>query len=168
MKFPHLSVPRLASALVLLLAAQSAAFAQASCSLSVTPLNFGPYTGVQATAIGTVDLTCSGPPGSRPAYTVTASPGNSGNYAQRHLRRAQAPTENINYTLTIALGNGNTTANWGDGSNGTSAWTGQTQPINGGNPQRIASTTITGTIAAGPVPAAGSYSDTIVVTATWN
>ena len=168
MKRARLSVPGFLAALALLLAAQSDAYAQVSCSLSVTPLTFGAYTGVQAQVTGTVDLTCSGPPGSRPSYTVTASPGNSGNYAQRYLRRAQLPAETINYSLTIALGNANATANWGDGSNGTSAWSGQTQPINAGNPQRIASTTITGTIAAGPVPAAGSYSDTIVVTATWN
>jgi spore coat protein U-like protein len=97
---------------------------------------------------------------------VTASPGNSGNYAQRFLRRAGTPSETINYSLAILFGN--TTGNWGDGSNGSTAWTGRTQPINAGNPQRVDSATISGTIAAGSVPSAGSYNDTIIVTATWN
>jgi spore coat protein U-like protein len=166
MKIHDLHMTRLVAALALLLL-HGAALAQVACSVSVTPLTFGAYTGAQMQATGTVDLTCSGPAGSRPAYTITASPGNSGNYAQRYLRRAQTPAETINYTLTIALGN-NKTAVWGDGSGGTSAWSGQTQPINAGNAQRVASTTISGTLAAGPVPSAGSYGDTIIVTATWN
>jgi spore coat protein U-like protein len=161
--FPAL---KFAAMLALMVVAQGEAMAQASCTVSVTPLNFGAYTGAQVQATGTVDLTCSGASGSRPAYTVTASPGNSGNYAQRFLRRVGTPAETINYSLAILFGN--TTGNWGDGSNGTTVWAGRTQPINAGNPQRVDSATITGTIAAGIVPSAGSYSDTIVVTATWN
>jgi len=152
--------------LALLVAAHGEAVAQASCTVSVTPLNFGAYSGAQIQATGTVDLTCSGTSGSRPSYSVTASSGNSGNYAQRFLRRAGTPSETINYSLAILFGN--TTGNWGDGSSGTIAWTGRTQPINAGNPQRVDSATISGTIAAGSVPSAGSYNDTIVVTATWN
>jgi spore coat protein U-like protein len=157
---------KFAAALLLFIAAHGEAHAQVSCALSVTPLNFGAYTGAQVQATGTVDLTCSGPSGSRPNYTVTASPGNSNSYAQRYLLRTAPPAETLNYSLTILLGN--TTTTWGDGSGGTSAWTGRTAPINSGNPQRVASTTITGTIAAGAVPSAGSYTDTIIVTAIWN
>jgi spore coat protein U-like protein len=167
MRIHDLHASRLVAALALLLMSQSDALAQVACSLSVTPLTFGAYTGAQVQTTGTVDLTCSGPAGSRPAYTITASPGVSGNYAQRFLQRAQTPAETLNYTLTIALGN-NKSAIWGNGAGGTSAWSGQTQPINAGNAQRVASTTVTGTIAAGAVPSAGSYSDTIIVTATWN
>ena len=154
------------AAFLLLVVAQDRAFAQVSCSVSVTPLNFGAYTGAQVQVTGTVDLTCSGPSGTRVNYSVTASAGNSNNYAQRFLQRTLPPVETLNYSLTILLGT--TTANWGDGSNGTSAWTGRTPPINAGNPQRIASTTITGTVAAGAVPSSGSYNDVITVTATWN
>ncbi|MDH5208713.1 MAG: spore coat U domain-containing protein [Burkholderiaceae bacterium] len=151
---------------LLLVTAHGRAYAQASCSVSVTPLNFGAYTGNQVQVTGTVDLTCSGPSGTRVNYSIAASPGNSNNYAQRFMRRSLPPVETLNYSLTILLGT--TTANWGDGSNGTSAWTGRTPPINAGNPQRIATTTITGTVAAGPVPSSGSYVDVITVTATWN
>lgn len=160
------SIPRFLAALLFLVAVQSDAYAQAACSVSVSPLNFGAYTGAQIQVTGTVDLTCSGPNGTRVNYTVTASPGNSNNYAQRFLQRTLTPAETLNYSLTIQLGN--SSAIWGNGSNGTSAWTGRTPPINGGNAQRVAGTTITGTIAAGPVPSAGNYSDTIVVTASWN
>lgn len=166
MKRLPLAALKFAAMLALMLAAHSEAMAQASCTVSVTPLNFGAYSGAQVQATGTVDLICSGAPGSRPSYTVTASPGNSGNYAQRFLRRVGSPAETIDYSLSILFGT--TTGIWGDGSSGTTAWIGRTQPINAGNPQRIDSATITGTIAAGAVPSAGSYSDTIVVTATWN
>jgi spore coat protein U-like protein len=160
------TVLKFIAALLLLVAVREDAFAQASCSVSVTPLNFGTYTGTQVQVTGTVDLTCSAPSGTRVSYLVTASPGSSNNYVQRFMRRSLPPVENLNYSLTILLGN--TTATWGDGSGGTSAWSGRTAPINAGNPQRIASTTITGTLGAGAVPSAGSYTDTITVTAIWN
>jgi spore coat protein U-like protein len=161
----RLSLARLAAAL-LLLAVAGRAGAQVTCSVAVSPLNFGAYTGAAVQVTGTVDLVCSGPQGSRPAYSVSAAPGNSNTYAQRTLRRTALPADTLDYGLTIQLGAGNVP--WGDGSAGTSAWTGRTAPINAGNPQRAASANITGTLSAGAVPSAGAYSDTILVTATWN
>ncbi len=154
-------------ALLALFAAHGSAWAQATCTVSVSPLNFGTYIGTQLQVTGSVDLLCGGTSGSRANYTVTASAGNSNSYAQRFLKRTALPADTINYSLAIALANG-TSANWGNGTGGTAAWTGRTAPINAGNPQRVASTTFTGTLSAGSVPSAGSYSDVIVVTATWN
>lgn len=150
----------------LVAAAPGATLAQVACTVAVSPMNFGTYSGATVQVTGTVDLVCSGPSGPRPAFSVTASPGSSNTYAQRTLRRTVAPVEMLNYSLAITLATGS--ANWGDGSGGTSAWTGRTAPINPGNPERAASTTITATLAAGAVPSAGNYTDTIVVTATWN
>lgn len=149
-----------------LLAGPATACAQAACSVSVTPLNFGAYTGAQLQVTGTVDLVCSGPQGTRANFVITASPGNSNSYAQRFMQRTSPPADTLNYGLTILLPAGS--VNWGDGSGGTSAWSGRTPPINAGNASRVATTTITGTLAAGAVPSAGVYTDTIVVTATWN
>jgi spore coat protein U-like protein len=164
---PWSTVAKLLLALLALVAGHGSAWAQATCTLSVSPLNFGAYTGTQLQVTGSVDLLCSGTNGSRANYTVTASAGNSNNYAQRFLKRTTLPADTINYSLAIVLGNG-TSANWGNGTGGTSTWTGRTAPINGGNPQRVASTTFTGTLAAGNVPSSGNYTDVIVVTATWN
>jgi spore coat protein U-like protein len=116
-----------------------------------------------------VGLLCTGPNGTRADYVVTMSAGHSQgstNFAQRFLRRSGSPSDPLNYNLyleTVAPAN-----IWGDGTGGSTRWTGRTQPINQGNPQRVANANLIGVLAAGLVPSAGSYGDTIVVTATWN
>lgn len=154
----------------ILLAIASEAVASRTCTVSVRALAFGAYVGSQVNSSATMTVTCTRTFGDLTAvnYTATLSAGGAGTYAQRRLTHVGAPPDTLNYNLylTTVPGTLNTSV-WGDGTGGTVVASGNiswsifdyTETRNH---------VVAGAIAAGVVPTAGSYSDTIVATLTYN
>lgn len=131
--------------------------AASSCSLvSVTGVNFGPYDvfdGRPATQVGSVVFKCQA--GLLPLVPVTIelSPGNSGIYAFRHLRKGN---ESLRYNLHLDATH---TLIWGNGTGGSLPF-GPLLPLDNVE----TSVTIYGQIFPGQNITAGSYTDSITVT----
>lgn len=141
------------------------ATAAVSCTASSTSTAFGiydPFSATPAYANGDVQVTCTLLSGRSTTVTLVSSysTGSSGSYAMRTM---VAGANKLNYNLffddayTQIRGNGT----------GGSQTGGATLNLTPGNRTQTASGTIYGRIPAGQDVAAGSYSDTIVVTITY-
>lgn len=139
--------------------------AQASCTVSSPTLPFGVYDPLAVTPLdmtATLTVTCGGIGGLLGvlvSYTVSASTGNSGSFASRHLVNA---TETLNYNVFL---NAARTQIWGDGTGGTFLISGSMLLS-----LLISQThthTLYGRIPAGQNPAWGNYSDTLILTVTF-
>ena len=121
----------------------------ANCSVSAGTLGFGSYSGAQVNSSATVSVNCSnGAP-----YQVSLGGGSNQSGSTR--RMAGPLSSYLNYEL---FRDSARTLAWGDGS----AQLGSRQSGTGsGNAQSL---TVYGRIPAGQSPAAGSYSDSVVVT----
>jgi spore coat protein U-like protein len=139
----------------------------ATCMLSVGSLNFGLYTGAQATSSTNMTMTCTKAPllsSEQVDFIVSLSPGGSASYAQRLMARTILPADSLPYNLYIGSVPGvlNTQV-WGDGTGGTVRWSGR-MVVNNGNPTRFESTTLAGAVPGGAFPSAGTYQDTVTAT----
>jgi spore coat protein U-like protein len=126
--------------------------AEAACTITVTPVNFGAYDVFLATpddATGTITYQC-GPLDFN--IFITLSRGNSATFARYMLNG----TERLNYNLYRNAGRTNI---WGDGTSGTSRYTRANPPNN----QNV-TLTVYGRIVAAQDVSAGAYTDTIVAT----
>lgn len=131
--------------LVLLVSART----EANCTISTTAVAFGSYDVFSATprdATGTVQISCT----PRENIDVTLSPGSSLVFNQRTLRSG---SNILNYNL---FRNAARTQIWGDGTAGTSTFT--------GNNIRNTTLTVYGRVPAAQDAAVGNYSDTVVAT----
>jgi spore coat protein U-like protein len=151
------------AALGLLLPAM--ALAAVTCTVSATGPVFGTYNPLSATptyANGTVQATCTLLSGGATTVNVVSSysTGTSGTYS---LRAMASGTNRISYNLFYDAAY---TQIRGDGSGGSQTG-GASFTLTGGNPTQSASSIIYGRIPAGQDVAAGSYTDTIIVTITY-
>ncbi len=133
-----------------------AASPSAACTLSATGVSFGTYDqgGAPTDGVGSIQAVCHP---SDQAPTVSLSAGNSGSFATRQLRSGG---HNLNYNLYSDGGQV-----WGNGGGNSSTVTLTNGTVHAG--RRTFIRTIYGRIPAGQKPAAGSYSDTIVMTITF-
>jgi spore coat protein U-like protein len=133
----------------LLLVLAMAGRAEANCTISTTPVSFGSYdvfSGTARDANGTVQINCT----PRENIQVTLSRGLSSVFTTRTLRSG---TNLLNYNL---FRNAARTQIWGDGSSGTSVFS--------GNNIRNQTLTVYGRLPAAQDAAVGTYSDNIVAT----
>jgi len=139
--------------------------AAVSCTASSTSTAFGIYNPLSATptfANGTVQVTCTLLSGGSTTVNLVSSysTGASGTYATRKmLSGANVLNYNLYFDAAYTSVRGNGT--------GGSATGGATLNLTPTNPTGTASGTIYGRIPAGQDVAAGSYTDTIVVTITY-
>ncbi len=128
--------------------------AGAACTAGTSGVAFGTYSpSVGDNSTGTIEVTCGlfdGQP------TVAIGAGTSGNF---HARQMRSGPHQLAYGLYTDAGR---TSIWGDGSQGTST-------VSMANPQWLLlwlryTRSIYGHIPAGQHVAAGSYTDTILVT----
>lgn len=141
------------------------AAAAVSCVASSTSTAFGVYNPFSATptyANGDVEVTCTLLSGGATTVNLVSSysTGASGTYAMRAMISG---ANKLNYNLYFDAAY---TSIRGNGTGG-SATGGATLNLTPGNPKGTATGTIYGRIPAGQDVAAGSYSDTIVVTITY-
>lgn len=137
-----------------LLGACGSAWAQ--CTVSSQPIAFGVYDPLQAApaiAMGGVSVDC-GSGGGRPLLRVELDTGSSGTYASRTLRNGG---DVLLYNLFIDPTH---TVVWGNGSGGSQA----NEFLRGPPGQGPDVRPIHARLPAGQNAAAGTYSDTIVVT----
>lgn len=128
-----------------------------TCTVSATGVNFGVYNPLSGTpddATGTVTMTCNLLVGLFNSWTVALSTGN-GSYSPRRLKNG---ANSLNYNLYTSAAHSSV---WGDGSGSTTLVSDQALLVIGAN---INTYTVYGRIPAGQDAAAGSYTDTIVVT----
>ena len=142
-------------AVAVVLWALGAGVASAQCSFpSTAPVAFGAYDVLSATprdSTGSVTFNCSLPV----AVTVDLGKGlNSSNFSPRKMARTGGGTS-LDYDLYFNSGR---TQIWGDGTSGTSHYTGTAPTL-----QNV-TLTIYGRIPAGKNVTAGSYTDTVVAT----
>jgi spore coat protein U-like protein len=149
----------LAQVAALVISAVAAAAARAtitgSCVASASGVAFGTYNLLSAAALtstGTVTVDCSGATKITGSNTVTVSlsTGKSGSFNPRSLGAG------FSYNLYQDAGYSEI---WGDGTGGSTPYTGTIT-----NGQNSFTATIHGEIPALQNPAAGSYTDTIMVT----
>jgi len=141
------------------------AAAAVSCTASSTSTAFGVYNPLSATptyANGNVQVTCTLLSGGATTVTLVSSysTGSSGSYAMRTMLSG---ANKLNYNLFFDAAY---TQIRGNGTGGSQTG-GATLNLTPTNPTQTASGTIYGRIPAGQDVAAGSYSDTIVVTITY-
>lgn len=120
----------------------------ATCSITTSPVAFGAYSGAQIDATGTVTANClNGTP-----WTIALGTG-TGSGATTSTRKMTSGANTLGYAL---YSDSARTSNWGNSAGiDTLAGTGT------GSSQ---SQTVYGRIPAGTVPAAGTYTDTVVAT----
>jgi spore coat protein U-like protein len=151
--------------LALALMALPAAAATWTCSVAATGPNFGVYNPFAATPDeenGTLNATCTLLSGNAATVTITDSfsTGSSGTYANRTmLSGANVLNYNLYYDAAYTEIRGNGTGGSQTGS--------ATLNLTKANPTQVATGTIYGKINAGQNVAAGTYTDTIVVTITF-
>jgi spore coat protein U-like protein len=129
--------------------------AQAACSISTTSIDFGTYSVYSSTAddsTGTVTYRCTT---FELVVVVTLSPGASGSYAPRQMRRGGSP-DRLDYNLFTTAAR---TTVWGDGTSGTSRHLGWLVAAN-----RDVSLTVFGRIPPQQDVSVGTYTDTIIAT----
>ena len=129
-----------------------------SCTVAATAVNFGVYNPLSGTpddATGTVTVTCDALVGLLASWTVALSTGNGGGYSPRLLGSG---SHHLSYNLYTSAAHSSV---WGDGSGTTTLVNDQRTLIVGSN---ISNYTVYGRITAGQDAAAGTYTDTIVVT----
>jgi len=136
-------------ALVLLGGAQRT---EASCTLSATPVAFGPYDVFQVgptDSTGTITYRCNN---NDHGIRIAISTGTSGTFTNRTLKNG---SENLQYNLFY----GGFAQVWGDGTGGTTTYFQHNPPNN----QNVV-VTVYGRTPAGQDVGIGSYADTVVVT----
>ena len=140
------------AALALVLTLVLPAICSADCSINTTGVNFGPYNVFDSAPVdstGSVRYQCSGNTNS---FTVAIGRGSSPTFTPRTLRSG---ADAMNYNLYLDAARTNV---WGDGTSGTTLFT---VSSSGG---KAVTVPIFGRIPAGQDVAAGTYSDSIVVT----
>lgn len=151
-----------ALALAALVTATSPAARAATCTATATGVAFGNYdptAAAAATSTGQVTVACSRPPGPPSVnYTIALGTG-SGSFAGRTLTFGGAT---LSYQLYTDATHGTV---WGDGSGGT-ATIGDSYSL-GIFRTVTRNYSVYSRIPAGQWPAAGAYSDLIVVTVTY-
>jgi spore coat protein U-like protein len=120
----------------------------ATCSISTSAVAFGAYSGSQIDATGTVTANCV----SGTAWTIGLGAG-TGSGATTSNRKMTSGANTLSYALFSDAGR---TTNWGN--------TIGTDTIAGTGTGSSDNHTVYGRVAAGTVPAAGSYADTVVAT----
>ena len=130
--------------------------ADAACTISTTPISFGPYnvfTTSATAANGTITYRCSN---NDHNITIAISTGSSGAFSNRTLKKG---TENLTYNLYLDAA---FSSIWGDGSGGTATY-------HIGNPPNgvDVSLTVYGRVPALQDVSAGSYTDTVIATITF-
>ncbi len=138
---------------LLLFGTRAADAASAICTLSATNVAFGVVTGATVTAAGQVTLHCTG--NGNVNYSLSLSTGSSGSYT---LRRMTSGANRISYNLFTDTAR---TQIWGDGTGGSTTVTGQLKFQGVGN--LTIPISVYGTYPVQPLPAPGSYADTITV-----
>lgn len=147
---------------ILLGATGATAQAAVGCQVSANPVSFGTYNPITATprdSTGRVSVSCTNsPPGGTVSvsYRVRLGSGSAGSFAPRQL--GSGPNR-LNYNLYSNTGRTNV---WGDGTSGTVTVTGSFNVQV--NRTRSRNHSVYGRIPALQDPAAGSYTDSIVVT----
>lgn len=146
--------------IVLLLAClffgSAAAHAAGTCTPTSTGVAFGVFPGTQITSAGSVTLTCTGT--GKYSYTVLLSTGNSGSYSNRLMKNG---TNSLSYNLYRDSAR---TQIWGNGTGGSLTMTGNIDMKKATSVTVVIS--VYGKIPAQTKPPAGTYTDSIVVTAT--
>lgn len=129
------------------------------CDVSATPLPFGAYDPLSAsaaTSVGTISVTCSVTLlALLVSWDIQLSAGSSASFAGRQMTNGAS---RLDYNLFL---NSNYTIVWGDGTGGTSYVSALTLLAIGSTTRNY---TLYGRIPAGQDLRAGGYSDTIVVT----
>jgi len=131
--------------------AVSATVAGACTINSVANLDFGAYTNVQSDTTADINYTCT-----TPLTSASVNLGNGNNYSAN--RRLESGGNYLTYTLYSDAGR-------------TVAWTsdaGDDQDITANINSTPTNITVYGRIAAGAGTTAGTYSDSVVVTVTYN
>ena len=139
----------------------------ATCGLSISNLNFGPYIGTQTSSTSPAAFRCENVnPALLPEridYVISLSPG-AGTYAQRQMNRTSLPADTLSYNLYLNVLPGVLNTNvWGDGSGGTITWTGRMN-LSPGQRIRTDTATLVGAVPSGLFPSAGTYQDTVIAT----
>lgn len=131
----------------------------AVCNLGVTPLNFGSYnifSNAPNEAEGFVTVNCDTPD---IPLTVSLDAGvHSGGVFNPRKMKQTTGTATLNYNLYL---NAAATQIWGDGTSGTSTWTGT---LGGAASGTI---TIHGRMPANQNAFVGFYSDAVIITVLW-
>ena len=149
----------------LALACGAAAQATVSCTLSAVGPAFGIYTPTSTSALdsnGNVTVTCTLLSGGTITVmpTVTLSAGASGNFVTRTMLSG---TQKLNYNLYWSTAYSQV---WGDGTGGSYPGSAKIT-LSPAAPTQSASGVVYGQVYALQNPAPGSYTDSIVVTATY-
>ena len=143
--------------LLLMLPADVYAF---NCSVTSTPVGFGGYdvfSSAPLDAVGTITLSCNNPPQRPLPVRIAISSGQSGAFNPRQMRRTGG-ADRLNYYLFL---DASKTAIWGDGTGGSSTFTGTiTRNYN-------INTSVYGRVPPKQDIRAGSYGDNLVVTVFW-
>lgn len=119
----------------------------ATCSISTSAVAFGAYSGSIVDATGTITANCI----NGTAWTIALGTG-TGSGATTSLRKMTSGANTLAYQL---FSDSARTTNWGNSGGETVAGTGTGASQN---------QTVYGRIPAGTIPAAGSYTDTVVAT----
>ena len=128
------------------------AICSADCSITTTGVNFGPYDVFDSSPVdstGSVRYQCSGNTNS---FTIAIGRGSSPTFMPRTLRNG---ADAMDYNLYVDAAR---TSVWGDGTSGTTLFT-VSNPTG-----KAVNVPIFGRIQPGQDIAAGTYSDSIVVT----
>lgn len=144
------------TACLLLPAASAFAF---NCGVSTTGVKFPGYdvfSSAPTNTTGTVTVSCTNPPNQPLPVTIAISSGSSGTFYPRQMRGAGSDRLSY-YLFTDPSGK----VIWGDGTGGSSLVT------NVVTRQSPWTATIYGTLPPRQNLAAGSYSDTLLVTVSW-
>lgn len=142
---------------ILFLLFLSANIASAACTVSTTPVSFGPYdvfSPSPADSTGTITFTCDA--NTNVTTSIGQSP-NSGGFNPRKMKLAGG-TDLLNYNLYT---DATYTSIWGDGTSGTAT---VTKRARRNEPMTLI---VYGRIFPGQDVLAGSYSETLTVTITW-
>jgi spore coat protein U-like protein len=162
MPWRPVSPTRLGWLLILLGGSGATAQAAVNCLVSANPVSFGTYNPLTATprdSTGRVSVSCTNsPPGGTVSvtYRLRLGAGGAASFAPRQL--GSGPNR-LNYNLYSNTGRTNV---WGDGTSGTVTVTGSFSVQL--NRTRSRNHSVHGRIPALQDPAAGSYTDNIVVT----
>jgi len=150
-------------ALLTPLASHPAQAAVLNCTISATSVAFGTYVPLQPSALigtGTMTAICT-VNSHKNTLTVDLSAGASGSFTTRTMTTTVGTTtDSLNYNLYQDAAN---TVIWGDGTGGSQVDT-VTITRHGNNNTISTNLTVYGAVAPAQDPAAGIYTDSIIVT----
>jgi len=145
--------------LIFLLLFLSVDIVLAACTVSTTPVIFGPYNVLSSSpnnSTGTITFTCDESPPPNVTVSISESP-NSGGFNPRKMRQAGG-TDFLNYNLYI---DATFTDIWGNGTSGTATITQKATK------DKSITLTVYGKIPPEQDVSYGSYADTLTVTLNW-